>query len=208
MTGIGQLILNWSPMGLFYQAFAPALSYFGIDLPAKFTEFGSMIMQGLINGIKNAAGALKNTVVGAADSSIGWFKDKLGIHSPSRVFTELGGYTMEGLRNGLSDGQRGVLAQMQATTKHLTAAGALTIGTGIAAPVMATETAQMDTRPPIKARAAQKATPTPFAPQISITVNPAPGMDEQAIGRAVGKHVEQIFRQQAARQRSALYDTE
>lgn len=208
LTGIGQLILNWSPMGLFYQAFAPALSYFGIDLPAKFTEFGSMIMLGLINGIKNAAGALKNTVVGAADSSIGWFKDKLGIHSPSRVFTELGGYTMEGLRNGLSDGQRGVLAQMQATTKHLTAAGALTIGTGIAAPVMATETAQMDTRPPITARAAQKATPAPFAPQISITVNPAPGMDEQAIGRAVGKHVEQIFRQQAARQRSALYDTE
>ncbi|PKQ40640.1 phage tail tape measure protein [Pseudomonas sp. YY-1] len=205
---VSRVILDWNPLGLFWTVIADLLNWLGMDVPRKFTDAGAAIVQGLIEGFKNAFPNAAAMIGDMANSIVNKFKNLLGIHSPSRVFAELGGYTMEGLRNGLSDGQRGVLAQMQATTKHLTAAGALTIGTGIAAPVMATETAQMDTRPPITARAAQKATPAPFAPQISITVNPAPGMDEQAIGRAVGKHVEQIFRQQAARQRSALYDTE
>ncbi|QEA39475.1 hypothetical protein FGL86_10575 [Pistricoccus aurantiacus] len=40
-----------------------------------------------------------------ADSVGGWFKDTLGINSPSRVFTAFGGYTVDGLNQGL-DAQR------------------------------------------------------------------------------------------------------
>src|SRR5690606_27633463 len=79
--GIGALLLNWSPLGLFYKAFATTLSYLGVELPSKFTEFGSMIMQGLVNGIKNAASSVKDSVVGAASGVIDSFKSKLGIHS-------------------------------------------------------------------------------------------------------------------------------
>ncbi|MCZ5725929.1 hypothetical protein O5282_26990 [Escherichia coli] len=36
IVGIGKLLINWSPAGLLYKAFAAALKYFGVALPAKF----------------------------------------------------------------------------------------------------------------------------------------------------------------------------
>ncbi|MBF3054119.1 phage tail tape measure protein, partial [Pseudomonas aeruginosa] len=120
---MSRIFLDWNPLGLFYTVLADVLNWFGLDLPRKFTDFGVMMMQGLVNGIKKAAGAVKNAVVGAADSSIGWFKDKLGIRSPSRVFASLGGDTMAGLEQGLAGGEGGALKQLAGTAKRLTAAG-------------------------------------------------------------------------------------
>ena len=45
---ISTAIINWSPLGLFYQAFAGVMSYFGVELPTKFSEFGANIIQGLV----------------------------------------------------------------------------------------------------------------------------------------------------------------
>ena len=136
--GIGALILNWSPLGLFYQAFAGVMGYLGVELPGKFSEFGGMLISGLVNGIKNAAGAVKGAVVGAAESSIGFFKEKLGINSPSRVFAEMGGFTMAGLAQGLAGAEAGPLSQLGDFTKRMTQAGALALGVSVgAAPAMA-----------------------------------------------------------------------
>ena len=49
-------------------------------------------------------GALRDAVVGAATSAAGWFKEKLGIHSPSRVFMQLGSYVGEGAALGIQNG--------------------------------------------------------------------------------------------------------
>ncbi|MCF5088257.1 phage tail tape measure protein, partial [Pseudomonas gessardii] len=62
LSGITSLILDFSPLGLFYRAFAGVMSYFGIELPGKFSEFGGMLVTGLVNGISNMAGALKDSV--------------------------------------------------------------------------------------------------------------------------------------------------
>ena len=86
LTGIAALILNFSPLGLFYRAFAAVMNYFGAEMPARFTDFGGMLLDGLVNGIQNKLGAVKEAITGAGDATIGWFKEKLGIHSPSRVF--------------------------------------------------------------------------------------------------------------------------
>src|SRR5450830_2180404 len=43
--GVSALIANWSPLGLFYRAFAGVLGWFGIALPARFTDFGASILQ-------------------------------------------------------------------------------------------------------------------------------------------------------------------
>ena len=63
---------------------------------------GKDVIQGLINGIKNMAGAAadaaKNAVKGAVDKA----KSFLGINSPSRVFMEIGAFTSEGLAIGIS----------------------------------------------------------------------------------------------------------
>lgn len=101
IVGIGKLLINWSPAGLLYKAFAAALKYFGVALPAKFTDFGGHLIDGLINGIKNKWESLKSSVTGMGDSISGWFSEKLGIHSPSRVFMGFGDNIAQGAAIGL-----------------------------------------------------------------------------------------------------------
>ena len=101
IVGIGKLLINWSPAGLLYKAFAAALKYFGVALPAKFTDFGGHLIDGLINGIKNKWGSLKSSVTGMGDSISSWFSEKLGIHSPSRVFMGFGDNIAQGAAIGL-----------------------------------------------------------------------------------------------------------
>ncbi|MEG5377671.1 phage tail tape measure protein [Enterobacter hormaechei] len=101
IVGIGKLLINWSPVGLLYKAFAAALKYLGVDLPAKFTDFGGHLIDGLINGIKNKWESLKTTVTDMGDSVGGWFKEKLGIHSPSRVFIGFGDNIAQGASIGI-----------------------------------------------------------------------------------------------------------
>lgn len=202
--GIGDIaktILNFSPLGLFHRVFAGVMGYFGIELPAKFTEFGGMIMSGLITGIKNAAGAVKDSVVGTATGVIDSFKEKLGIHSPSRVFAELGGFTMQGLEKGLLSGQDGPLGAVLGLGKQLAAAGAITFGAAGSA-------IAMDNRPPLGSQSAPRAAQVQQASPIHINVHPAPGMDEQQLARLVAIEVAKIQRAQQARSRSALSDQE
>lgn len=71
----------------------------GINL----AEIGRNIIQGLINGVKNMAGKLVDSVKGVVDGAIEGAKNLLGIHSPSRVFMEFGEYTGEGFINGIND---------------------------------------------------------------------------------------------------------
>ena len=101
IVGIGKLLINWSPVGLLYKAFAAALKYLGVDLPAKFTDFGGHLIDGLVNGIKNKWESVKSTVSDLGDNVGGWFKEKLGIHSPSRVFMGFGDNIAQGASIGI-----------------------------------------------------------------------------------------------------------
>ncbi|MGA4453349.1 phage tail tape measure protein [Pseudomonas fortuita] len=123
VAGILTVLANFSPIGLIYQAFSGVLSYLGIDLPSRFTEFGGMIVNGLVNGLTAGLGAVKDAVSSIGSSAIGWFKEKLGIHSPSRVFAELGGFTTEGLAQGLSNGAQQPLDAVAKMGQQLSKAG-------------------------------------------------------------------------------------
>ncbi|EWC40196.1 phage tail tape measure protein [Stutzerimonas stutzeri] len=206
--GIAATIVNFSPLGLFYRAFAGVLGYLGVELPARFTDFGGMLMQGLVNGIQNMAGAVKGAVVGAADSSIGWFKETLGIHSPSRVFAELGGFTMAGLAQGLQAGERGPLSQLGDTAKRLTAAGAIGLSAAVGAMPAAAEPVAFDTRPPLAARAASPSAAQSTPAPITVHIHTAPGQDANAIARAVAAELDKREREKGARARSSLFDQE
>lgn len=104
-SGIGNItatILDWSPLGLFQQVFSAVLSWFGIDVPSKFSDFGKNMIDGLVNGIKNAWEGAKQIVSDLGDGIKGWFAEKLGIHSPSRVFKGYGVNVVEGLAIGMN----------------------------------------------------------------------------------------------------------
>jgi len=73
-------------------------------MPEQFRNFGSFIVDGLIGGITSRLGALKDSIVGAASSAATWFKEKLGIASPSKLFTQFGGWISEGAANGINAG--------------------------------------------------------------------------------------------------------
>lgn len=204
IMGVSMLILNWSPLGLFYQAMAGVLSWFGISLPARFTDFGRNMLQGLVNGITSALGAVKAAITGAGESAVGWFKEKLGIHSPSRVFASLGGFTMAGLAQGIEGGQGGALGAVMSVAKKLTAAGA-GIALGATSAVAGAASVAIDHRPPIAAAAPA---PTGAGQIIAPTINvyPSPGMNEQKLAELVAREVEKLQRQAAARGRSRLTD--
>jgi len=128
IADILRTIVNFSPIGLFYQAFSAVMNYMGVELPSRFTAFGGMIISGLVNGITGAMDSVKTAISDAGSSTVDWFKEKLGIHSPSRVFAELGGFTMAGLAQGVNEGQSGPMEAVKAVGELMTQAGTVTIG--------------------------------------------------------------------------------
>jgi hypothetical protein len=159
-------------------------------------------MQGLVNGITSGLANVKAAIVGAGESTIAWFKEKLGIHSPSRVFTALGGFTMAGLTNGITDNQHGPLGAVLAVSKKLTAAGA---GIALSAGVAMAGGARIDSRPPLTAqRGAPVAAAAPST--FTITIHAAPGMNEQQLAQAVAREIDHQQRQRQAAGRSRLTD--
>lgn len=202
LAGIGQLLINWSPLGLLYSGIQKALSALGINLPPKFTEFGSNLINGAINGITNKLKELKSTIVNAASSASRWFKEKLGIHSPSRVFASHGGNIIDGLLVGLGDGRR-VSQQINRISSRVKQAGsamalgALSLGAN-AAPLA------LDNRPPLALAGGNSASQSISIGEIH--VHAAPGMNEQQLADLVAQEVARLQAGQAAAQRSNLSD--
>lgn len=64
-------------------------------------QVGKDIIQGLINGIVSMAKAVVDSVKGVVNGAIEGAKKLLGIHSPSRVFMEIGEFTNEGFIKGI-----------------------------------------------------------------------------------------------------------
>ncbi|ECI8264668.1 phage tail tape measure protein [Salmonella enterica] len=91
IAGITRLIMNWSPLGLFYNAFASVLNWFGIDLPATFSEFGGNILSSLINGIMNALPFLNGAIEKIKSVIPDWAKSALGITAEKTAGASLSG---------------------------------------------------------------------------------------------------------------------
>ncbi|WP_348826797.1 phage tail tape measure protein [Halomonas sp. RT37] len=101
ISEIMRLLANWSPIGLIYRGVTAGLEAMGIEVPAKFTTLGGAIIDGLVGGISGGLGRLGDAIVGMGESIKNWFKDALGINSPSRVFAGFGSNLLEGLVNGI-----------------------------------------------------------------------------------------------------------
>jgi len=111
-------IFSWSPIGLIVNNFDDIVSFL-TGLPAKFSSLGEMTMDGLVKGITGKLAEVKETITNAASDAIGWFKDVLGIASPSKVFAVMGDQTMQGLTVGINRSQQEPLNEINKLSKQM-----------------------------------------------------------------------------------------
>lgn len=69
------------------------------------SSIGRNIVNGVVNGVSSAAGALYNKMRNVASSALSSFKSTLGIHSPSRVFATAAGFIVAGIVQGIDRNQ-------------------------------------------------------------------------------------------------------
>lgn len=86
-------------------------------------DIGKNLIQGLIDGVNNMIETAKNAVANVGNAVIDKVKNVLGIHSPSTVFAEIGGYIDQGLANGITAAQGYVDKAMQGLINGVTNAG-------------------------------------------------------------------------------------
>lgn len=163
--------------------------FFG-GLPARLASFGVAMVQGLVDGIRSMLGAPGRALAEMADGAIGTLKTLLDINSPSRVFAQLGQHTIAGLTQGIEAARRGPVAAVAGIAGQVTRAAGTALAAGsLAAPV------------------AMAGTPGPAAaPHYEIHVYATPGMDAQAVARAVAAELDRREAARAARRRSTLGD--
>lgn len=216
-------------------ASASALWQSVVTMKDRFVQAGAELINGIIAGVTGKLAALKSTIVDAARSAASWFKDKLGIQSPSRVFMALGQHIPEGAALGIRRGSPalqaaalamaalpalasaplpGVPTSVQAAPPTLVGPAALlasrqapAIATPAKLPVPAIMPLQPILAAPAAAAAPTMAGPSMTAPTtIHITINTAPGQDPQAIARAVSAELTRRERSLRSRVYSQLAD--
>lgn len=85
---------------------------------SEFVSMGGQLLMGLARGI---AGAVKNVISSAIDackSVVNKVKSFFGIHSPSRVFAEIGEFLNLGLAEGIEDNIKPVQSAMEEVAKE------------------------------------------------------------------------------------------
>lgn len=72
-------------------------------LGSQLEALGKQCMSGFVDGLKSDTSYLSKAVKDVANSIISSFKSSLKIHSPSKVFAELGGFSAEGYGEGFKE---------------------------------------------------------------------------------------------------------
>ena len=197
----------------------------------QFFAIGGNLMEGMAAGIAAGVGAVANAINGVAESTMAWFREKLGIASPSKVFMQYGGWISEGAALGIQGGQGAVrtaaLAMATAATTALpmataattalpmatAATTALPMAAGAAAlgpdgqPPLQAQALRLDTRPPLMAAATGPGVGGGSGGSTyNITINAAPGMDPKELVRLISAEMDRRERSQKSRVLSSMSD--
>ena len=82
-------------------------------------HIGENIVTGLLNGITGMWDTLVSTVKGKVSGMVSTVKNVLGIHSPSKAFTEIGENVTQGLVNGINTGAPAAQEAIQSIAQTL-----------------------------------------------------------------------------------------
>ena len=162
-------------------------------LLTMFIKFGGDIVEGLVNGLKKRCNELKDSILELGSNVCSWFKSKLGINSPSKVFKEFGINTISGYQLGIDRTQGSVLDSMSKFADKVTKN----------APQMPLNT--MNNRTNTVANSGNSNIQEGIS-QYYITINAAPGMNEQEIARVITQELDRREQQKLFQIRSSLRD--
>ncbi len=182
-----------------------------VSLKDRFFTAGGDLMDGLINGITSRVQMVRDAIGGVADDVGAWFREKLGIASPSKVFMQYGGWISEGAALGIQGGQGAVrtaaLAMATAATSAVPmVAGAAALGPD-GQPTLQAQALRLDTRPPLMAQATgPRAGGGGGGSTYNITINAAPGMDPKELVRLISAEMDRRERSQKSRVLSSMSD--
>lgn len=104
-------IKSWVQLNVFTPIKNAVKTAFGVvgNVANKFLDVGSALVAGVKKGISNAWNSFKTWVEEKFRGIIDGVKGVFGIHSPSKVFAQIGGYLMSGLAEGIDDDKAMVL---------------------------------------------------------------------------------------------------
>lgn len=179
-VAVAFVVRNWSAIK---GAFAAGVSFIA-TLPSRMATIGRQIIQGLIGGVTGRLAALKSTIVNAASAVANWFKSKLGIHSPSRVFMGFGGNITEGLSRGIGAGEGSAVRRVGALSSRV--AGAFAAGSLVASPALASS------RAPGATSSASSGTAGLTIGSVTIQLSQQPGEDGAALARRLADELAKL----------------
>ena len=171
------------------------------QLVGQFFSFGADIVRGLVSGMLSVVGTVVDTVAGIAAKIKGVFTGDMQIKSPSRVFMQYGGFIGQGAAIGMEK----ILPTV--STAALALAGAVALPMQAQALATTPITPMAAIAPAAPRAAGVSAPPAAAGPSTyNITIHAAPGMDAQAIARAVAAEMDRRERQAAGRRNASLHD--
>ncbi|WP_239771877.1 terminase [Mammaliicoccus sp. P-M58] len=97
------------------QAVNAALSFVG-----DFISAGTDLIMGMVQGVKNAAGALVDAAVSTVQNAVSAAKSALKINSPSKVFAEIGMWTVMGMVKGIDKHGGSAIASTERLANSIT----------------------------------------------------------------------------------------
>ena len=99
-------------------------------LAGSIVDIGANIVSGIWDGICSMATWIKDKVTGFFSGIVDGVKDFLGIHSPSKVFSDIGNNTVEGYADGVDDGANANEKRVLNTVGGLSDSMANALGSG------------------------------------------------------------------------------
>ena len=151
-----------------------------------------MILEGLKNGILSKVKAVKDALSSAVTGVIDKARKILDIHSPSRVFAEIGDFTMQGMAVGMLN-SAGLPLQVLDRTHQNIVQSDIAQPTFRASPQLASKSST-----PIQVQ----------GDSITIQIHAAPGQNLQQLQNMIENVLNKRDQQKQARIRSSFFDQE
>ena len=192
---------HWGKIYPFIKSLWDRVSNYLSSLASRFASIGADIIGGLWSGLQSRWGAMSSWLSQKIASLPDAARKLLGIQSPSRVFMAIGGHTMDGLHVGLEQRFGRVRDFMTRATQsliptvHRPAFAEIGMGQGTQPSMRRSEFATV-----------RQTSAREFRFEMGdIHIHTTSG-DPNEIARAVRREIEQVIREAARRERSAMTD--